>query len=277
MNIDKNKFRKTLFEKFHIVIYSSDSNKVTKNFHFSRSFLILIGFVIISIYTFILIGFFLWTPLNSIFSRGTTETKRVNALEQKVRKISDELLRIQEYNSHLRYALGDTSVNQGALKPINNPDSTQFRENFSSIPENKTGKSERSSAENDLLLVQPFSSPVNNYIISQKFDEENNHLGLDFAGKMSEPIIAAADGYVVFSNWTLDYGNTILIMHGTKFITKYKHNSVNLKPVGSYVRRGEIIALLGNSGKLSSSPHLHFEIWKNGIAVDPFKFLMIKN
>ncbi|HQJ76485.1 MAG TPA: M23 family metallopeptidase, partial [Bacteroidota bacterium] len=123
----------------------------------------------------------------------------------------------------------------------------------------------------------PFSLPISNFLVSQEFDDEENHFGVDFAGKTGDPIFAPADGVVVFSNYTTDYGNTMILVHGNKFLTKYKHNLCNLKSVGSYVHRGEIIALLGNTGKLSSSPHLHFEIWKNGVPKNPFKYLLIRN
>lgn len=119
----------------------------------------------------------------------------------------------------------------------------------------------------------PLTMPVIGYI-TQEFDPRQQHFGIDFAGKEGIPIYAAADGSVIFAGWTYDDGYMIMIEHGGGYRTTYKHNQALLKSIGEYVRRGETIALLGNSGKLSYGPHLHFEVWKDGIPKDPREFLL---
>jgi murein DD-endopeptidase MepM/ murein hydrolase activator NlpD len=221
----------------------------------------------------------IYSPINRFISKRSPEAKRLLIIEEKVKKLYSEMFRLTAYNNKLKYALGDTTV-----KDLENIDQNKFieeKDNYLLKPEFTTSLNpDRSNGYNyfevSKTIDMPFTTPVSNYIISQEFDDEQNHFGLDFAGKKGEAIIAAADGYVVFSNWTLDYGNTIIIMHGGRFLTKYKHNLCNLKQIGNFVRRGEIIAMLGNTGKLSSNPHLHFEIWKNGVAVNPLKYLLIR-
>ncbi|OQX82978.1 hypothetical protein B6D60_11260 [candidate division KSB1 bacterium 4484_87] len=100
-----------------------------------------------------------------------------------------------------------------------------------------------------------------------------DHNGIDIATSRGTEVRASADGVVLFANWTDDLGNLIIINHLNGFQTVYGHNQVLLKREGNYVKKGEAIALLGNSGR-STAPHLHFEVWKDGAPVDPKKYLL---
>ncbi|MFQ5675066.1 MAG: M23 family metallopeptidase [bacterium] len=102
------------------------------------------------------------------------------------------------------------------------------------------------------------------------------HSGIDIVAKKGTLIRAAGAGVVIFSGWTYDVGNLIIIDHGGGFHSYYAHNQRLLKSEKSYVKKGEPIALLGTSGK-SSGPHLHFEIWKDGVPVDPKEFILAFN
>jgi len=117
-----------------------------------------------------------------------------------------------------------------------------------------------------------FVAPVNGEI-SAGFNLAKNHQGVDVLAPRHTPVKSALDGYVFLSDWTLETGNTIGIQHGNNIITFYKHNSSLLKPVGSFVKAGEAIAIIGNTGTLSDGPHLHFELWYNGKAVNPVDYI----
>lgn len=119
----------------------------------------------------------------------------------------------------------------------------------------------------------PIIVPAVGYV-SRSFESDKGHMGIDYAGKIGSLIVAAADGYIVFAGFTADEGHTIVISHGGGFLTIYKHNQNNLKGTGDFVRRGEPIALLGNSGRTSYGPHLHFEVWNNGRAQNPNDYLI---
>jgi murein DD-endopeptidase MepM/ murein hydrolase activator NlpD len=119
----------------------------------------------------------------------------------------------------------------------------------------------------------PLIVPAEGYV-TQRFDPENNHFGIDFAGKRGTPVFAAADGSVLFSGWTYDDGNMLIIAHGGGYVTVYKHNQTLLRTSQTRVTRGEPIALLGTSGRTSLGPHLHFEVWKDGIPQDPDQYLL---
>lgn len=109
--------------------------------------------------------------------------------------------------------------------------------------------------------------------ISQRFKPERSHYGIDIATPRNEPVGAVADGTVIFADWTGSFGYTIIIDHN-EYTTFYKHCSRLFKKGGEQVRLGEVIALAGDTGQESSGIHLHFEVWKNGVPVDPEKYLI---
>ena len=98
------------------------------------------------------------------------------------------------------------------------------------------------------------------------------HEGVDFAGKAGSNIVAVASGVVSWSGERYGYGKMVEVAHGDGVITRYAHNQENLVKVGDMVRRGDVVALMGNSGR-STGPHVHFEVHKNGRPVDPASYL----
>jgi murein DD-endopeptidase MepM/ murein hydrolase activator NlpD len=117
-----------------------------------------------------------------------------------------------------------------------------------------------------------FFSPVKG-TISSLFNPVISHFGIDIVTPKNEPVKAVLDGKVIFSDWTLETGYTLSIQHTNNLISTYKHNSVLFKKVGNFVAAGDVIAIVGNTGELSNGPHLHFELWYNGIAVNPKEFI----
>ena len=117
-----------------------------------------------------------------------------------------------------------------------------------------------------------FFSPVQG-IVSNAFDLSNDHFAVDVVTKPNEPVKSVLDGRVVISSWTPETGNVLAIQHKNNVISVYKHNSVLLKKVGTFVNAGDAIAIVGNSGELSTGPHLHLEIWENGTPVNPQQFI----
>jgi murein DD-endopeptidase MepM/ murein hydrolase activator NlpD len=122
-------------------------------------------------------------------------------------------------------------------------------------------------------VVFPAILPARGYI-TRGFGSEANHYGLDIAAKTGSIVSAAADGTVLFAGWTPDDGYLMVLVHAGGFVTIYKHNQSLLRPANARVRRGDPIALLGDSGRTSLGPHLHFEIWKDGSPVDPSLYVM---
>ena len=127
------------------------------------------------------------------------------------------------------------------------------------------GQENNRSAQAYLLHLFP---PLIGYVTDQ-YSRHEGHYGIDLVGKKSATIHAVADGVVVLASWTEDSGYVMAIQHAYGLVSFYKHNAELFKQVGQRVIRAEAIATVGNSGRLSSGPHLHFELWKDGKVLDP--------
>lgn len=120
-----------------------------------------------------------------------------------------------------------------------------------------------------------FFPPVEG-IITQSFDEKGRHYGTDIVAKANAKVAVVLDGVVVFTDWTVKTGYVIQVQHANDLLSIYKHNSTLLKKQGDYVRAGEVIAIVGNTGEDSSGPHLHFELWRAGNPLNPEDFIKFK-
>ncbi|MFY0687708.1 MAG: M23 family metallopeptidase [Cyclobacteriaceae bacterium] len=153
-----------------------------------------------------------------------------------------------------------------ALDPVD----SQFRADYERADLGLISSFDYSNEEiRDLYLINPVSG-----IVSDGFDQRAEHFGVDVVSKENEPIKCVADGVVIFSSWTLDAGYVVAVQHKGNLISVYKHNSEILKNVGSFVSTGEIIAVIGNTGELTSGPHLHFELWHRGNPVNPQDYIV---
>lgn len=121
-----------------------------------------------------------------------------------------------------------------------------------------------------------FYSPVSNGYVVSPFNEKEKHYGIDVVTKSEAPVMAILDGVVVFTDWTINTGHVVAIQHANNLMSIYKHNSILLCKQGDYVRTGQVIANVGNSGKETSGPHLHFEMWRAGNPLNPEDFIQFK-
>ena len=120
-----------------------------------------------------------------------------------------------------------------------------------------------------------FFPPVEG-MVTQSFDEKKRHYGTDIVAKANAKVAAVLDGVVVFTDWTIKTGYVIQVQHANDLLSVYKHNSVLLKKQGDYVRAGEVLGVVGNTGEESSGPHLHFELWRAGNPLNPEDFIKFK-
>lgn len=122
-------------------------------------------------------------------------------------------------------------------------------------------------------LALPALPPVDGFV-TRGFDARTAHYAIDIAVEAGTTVRAIGDGYVVMADWTQEGGYALAIQHAGGYLTVYKHNQRLLKRIGDRVSSREPIAESGNSGEISSGPHLHFELWHNGLAQDPAAFLI---
>jgi murein DD-endopeptidase MepM/ murein hydrolase activator NlpD len=128
--------------------------------------------------------------------------------------------------------------------------------------------------------VYPQGRPVSSGWISSYFGKRTdpftgkpaNHTGIDFAGKSGADVVAVADGVVTWSSKRYGYGLMVEINHGNGYTTRYAHNSENLVAIGEEVKKGQVVALMGETGR-ATGPNLHFEVLRDGRRMNPVNFI----
>ena len=236
----------------------------------------------------------LLSPIRRVFlgpdPNALRETARINAI--RAAALEDSLAVQDEYLARLRTAIvGEeneleenedsvaASVEAPAVTPTEpEPPAEPRSDNWADHEQPALAldglaadpRAEKSPAAEVYLASLQFPSlvPVEGFL-ARGFDASRGHYGLDVAVKEGTPIRAVGDGYVVFADWTNDGGYVVAVQHADGYLSVYKHNSRLLKRVGDRVRSREAVALSGNTGEITTGPHLHFELWRNGLAQDP--------
>ncbi len=204
---------------------------------------------------------------------------RINELESKIRFLRNEVEHFASTERKLKYAI--ILGKDDSAKSLTKKEKTEIYDSLKKInPPQKIKRKEGSVLTSLFMMVEKFYTyiqnknevyfrhPVKGYVITN-FDPLHGHNGIDYGVKSGSPVFAASNGLIIFADYTSDDGYTIIIQHNEKYISIYKHLSVNIKKQRDIVEQGEIIALSGNSGYNTSGAHLHFEIWEDGKVVDP--------
>ncbi len=134
-----------------------------------------------------------------------------------------------------------------------------------------TDKNQLTNSISNFFFFPPLKGTVTN-----TFDAVGKHYGVDIVAPKNEAVKATLDGTVIFASWTTEAGNVIAVQHTNNLVSVYKHNATLLKKPGDDVKAGEVIAFIGDSGELTTGPHLHFELWYNGRSVNPSEYIALK-
>lgn len=124
------------------------------------------------------------------------------------------------------------------------------------------------------LDIPQLMAPVDG-LVTSSFESSKGHYAVDIAAPKNSPVKSCYEGTVVYADWSSETGHVIIVQHERNLLSAYKHNSALLKTVGDYVRSGEAIAIIGNSGENSTGPHLHFELWYDGYAINPEEYIKL--
>ena len=259
-------------KSFSVLIIPDDTSHSTQ----SRQFTMTKFVTVLVVYSLILLfaGFYIITLtgtsgllLPGKYGINIDDAERVSELNNKMIFLARELQSLKATNKKLMYSL--------ILSDSSYIDSLSIKNDTTIETESIPAGGSILNAILRLLDIEKqqaesifFIKPTEGFI-SRKYDTEHGHLGIDIVTKEGSPVYASAGGYVIFADYTVDYGYTIIISHPDSYLTFYKHCSSLLKKEREEVQQGELIALSGNSGTLSSGPHLHFEIWKDGKTIDP--------
>jgi len=250
----------------------------TKRYKFSlRQIFFMISFYSICVALVILV-ILATTPLKEIVmvlekERLAEQQVKVEELQDKIVYLSKELESMASANNRLKYAillgtidsLDSNSTIYDSLKNEENPNIPVGGSIYSAFKRILNSFSKEDSISNIF-----FMKPVKGFT-SNKFNPRSGHLGIDFAVKIGTPIYSTANGLVIFSDYTSEFGNMLIIQHDEKYVSIYKHCKSLIKSEREYIYQGELIAISSNTGSNTTGPHLHFELWKDGKPIDPEK------
>jgi murein DD-endopeptidase MepM/ murein hydrolase activator NlpD len=271
--------------KYRFVILNSENFEERLSFNISRLNVFLLSCVTITLLmggTALVIAF---SPLRE-YIPGYTSTnirRQMVTLNQLSDSLNTELINRERYLQNIKNIIEgrdiDTNTSsswkrmsaQEEVTVDRTPEDSLLREQVEAEEKFNffgTTNMDNQSVENLLFFV-----PVKG-LVTQSFNIEDEHYGVDIVTKENELIKSTLSGVVVFSSWTSETGNVIAVQHENNLLSIYKHNSVLLKDQGERVVAGEAIAIIGNSGKWSSGPHLHFELWYNNNPVNPEQYIL---
>ena len=279
-------FLKRIFNDYKVVVSSEDTFEEKLSFKANK----INAFIIMLLYSIILIAFTIsivfFTQLremvpgyssSDLLNRAIYLTKKTDSLEQQIalnnkfyKSIEDVLSgNVDEFISRNELSIDSNLIN---------PDIFTISPNLQdSILRQYVENEDKFNLTNNELVIENkmFFSPIKGEI-TQSFNFNENHFAIDIAADIGTPVKSVLDGKIIFSEWSLETGYVVVIDHGENIISVYKHNSKTLKEQNDFVQAGEVIAYSGNQGNLSSGPHLHFELWKNGTPIDPEPLLNFK-
>ncbi|MEP5256022.1 MAG: M23 family metallopeptidase [Winogradskyella arenosi] len=277
------KFRKKLLHKYRLVILNEDTFeerfaiKLTRLNVFVLSTISAISLIF---FTVLLIAF---TPLREYIPGYSSAKlkKKATILNYKTDSLVQELEMNKRYYASIRKVLtGDVatidfnrdSIIEAAKNDLDilqvptNKEDSLLREKVEK--EDKYSLFEETADQSSYVLFPPV-----NGTISESYNLEEKHYAVDIVVPLNTPVKATADGTIIFAEWTVETGYVVIIEHNRELISVYKHNSAITKSQGDVVKSGEVIAMSGNSGELTTGPHLHFELWSKGYSVNPINFI----
>lgn len=273
----KKSFISKLLTKYRLVLLNDSTYEEKTSFKISRLSVFSLLFLTMFMVVLATSSLLFFTPIREYIPgySSTSLQKQANTLTYKTDSLSQVVFLNDQYINSLKQVL------TGKLKTIDYRLDSITYEDILDIQLKERSKEDsilRQLVENEdkynleninknkeyLLLTSPVKG-----IVSQNYSIAEDHLAIDISIDIGTPVKAISNGRVLFSEWTTQTGYVLIIHHGNEMISVYKHNSKLLKSQGEIVKQGEIIALSGNTGVLTSGPHLHFELWSDGFSIDP--------
>lgn len=285
----KERLKDKIRKKYRIVVYNNETYE--EKVHFKFTLLNFFNIVILSSVLLIVLVTYLiaFTPLRE-YIPGYTDVslnRRVYEMERRADSLETVFRQKDLYINNLKkIIMGDDfesdSINSLLTKTSethfdnkavkNSKKDNLFRIEYENETRNNLFSNVISSDNHQEFKLVSFFAPING-IVTNHFNREQKHYGTDLVSSNNSVIKATADGTVIYSDWTVENGYCIGIQHNGNLFSVYKHNAVLLKEDGDFVNAGDAIAIYGNSGSLSTGPHLHFELWYNGTPLNPEDYI----
>lgn len=271
------------YRKLTFVLFDDDEPESSTSYHFkpAKLWMLFYGSLVAVIVLTLLAMMF--TPLGGLLynledarlrNNVIKISKKVQALQDSLQVRDDQLYEIQQVIATGTDTSFSVDINPSSSQNVSSQNNWEL-DSFSEVT------SSGMLSGNEIIFSEVFkNAPVfpTDYpadgTLTRGFNSENGHYGIDIATKQGTPFKAIADGTVIDQSWTVNYGFVIDVQHSNGIVTVYKHSTSLSKSVGDIVLKGDILGTIGDVGILSSGPHLHFEIWKDGVPQNPKKYLI---
>ncbi|MBT8262771.1 MAG: M23 family metallopeptidase [Bacteroidia bacterium] len=278
------KIKKKLLHKYRLVVLNEDTFEERFSFKLNR----LNVFVFSTIFAVFLIAIttllIAFTPLReyipgysstALKKEATDLAFKTDSLQQvidinqsylaSIRKVLSGDVKTVDFNKDSIIEIANANANQGDLDLSPSKEDSLLREKV--FQEDKYNPLVDPEAVN-IVLFPPVKGTV-----SEAYNPQEKHYAMDIVTTKDAPVKATADGTVIFAGWTSETGYVIILEHRNNLISVYKHNASLAKEQGDLVKAGEVIATSGNTGELTTGPHLHFELWSEGYPINPANFI----
>jgi len=283
---DKDLLRR-LRNKYRLVLMHDKSFEVEASVKLSALNVIIIASTLFVVLAFMVYSLIAFTPLK-YYLVGSAE---VSTTRQVVRNnyVADSILKqLSYYELYMNNLQSRLNGEIDSIAPFDSLKSQNYSslkiDSISALEKdfrvqveqedlfNLTGVDAAATGDKNLRSLHFF--PPLKGTVTATFNPKDAHYGVDVVANENTPIKACLEGTVIDAYWNVESGNVIVIQHDHGIISMYKHNSVLLKKTGNFVRAGDVIAIIGNSGELSTGPHLHFELWEDKLPVNPLDFIL---
>ena len=280
---DKKKsfIRRSLSNKYRLVILKEDSYEEKFSYRLSGLNIFLLTSLLAVLVVLVTTSIIAFTPLKEYIPGYDSTSLRANAVKNI--EIVDSLTKVVYNNQKFINSVG--AVISGDMKKVEIETNLSTSSNASERPNIKTTTEDSVlrkivEKEDRFNALEPVNKKVDFVLfspvvgeISSNFDPGIKHYGIDIALPLKTPVKSIASGSVVFSELTVQTGYVIIIKHSFGLVSVYKHNDSSLIRQGDLIESGQVIAFSGNSGEITTGPHLHFELWREGSPLDPKEYI----
>ncbi|MEZ4759848.1 MAG: M23 family metallopeptidase [Flavobacteriales bacterium] len=278
-----------LRNKYRLQLLDEGSFEPRFSMRLSRMNVILLALLAFTLHGLLILALIVLTPMKEFIPGYSDQRVKLNAYRatQKADSLAEVVAVQERYIGNVRAILrGELATD--SVPALNRIDQKPSAEDLAPSPLDSAWRARISEEEAYRVTASGpavvdrreiaglvFFPPLRG-TVTGALDRTVGHYGVDIVGKVDEAVKATLPGTVTLASWTTDGGHVVQIQHANGLVSVYKHNSVLLKSAGDRVQAGEAIAIVGNSGELSTGPHLHFELWLDGDPVDPETYMVFK-
>ncbi len=275
MSKSKNKILKWFGKKFQLIVYHGNSYDVMRKVKFNRLGFMSINFLVLMLVFAILSVLVIFTPIKQLIPGYPDKETRLLIYENAIKTDSliKELEIRDQYLEMIReMVFNDVPIDSEFVVPVQNLSKEQIKE-FNNPANQRVKIEDKTNLTVDKNELMPELFPPVKGIVKSKYNLAIGHYGTDIASSGETAILSTLRGTVLLSDYTIETGYTIIIQHKSNLISVYKHNKSSFVKEGQFVETGEAIAIYGNTGENTNGEHLHFELWRNGVSLNPEDYI----